>query len=44
MDTFGLAYATLPPLPRVEIFGINALRRKLHKLGSPYLHGIFIGS
>ena len=29
---FGLVFAT--PLPRIEIFGINVLRGKLHQLGS----------
>ena len=28
---------------RREIFGINALRGKLHQLGSPNLQDIFIG-
>ena len=37
---FGLAFATPP---RVENFGINALRGKLHQLGSPNLQDIFIG-
>ena len=26
-----------------DIFGVNALRRKLHQLGSPNLQEIFIG-
>ena len=38
---FGLAFAT--PSLRVEIFGVNALRGKLHQLGSPNLQDIFIG-
>ena len=29
---------------RREIFGVNALRGKLHQLGSPNLQDIFIGS
>ena len=28
---------------RTEIFGVNALRGKLHQLGSPNLQDIFIG-
>ena len=39
----GLAFATPPPLPRIEIFGVNTLRGKLHQLGSPNLQDIFIG-
>ena len=35
---FGLALAT-----RREIFGVNALRGKLHQLGSPNFQDIFIG-
>ena len=37
---FGLVFATPPP--RVEVFGVNALRGKLHQLGSPNLQEIFI--
>ena len=37
---FGLAFDTLP---RVEIFGVKALRGRLHQLGSPNLQDIFIG-
>ena len=29
---------------RREIFGVNALRQKLHQLGSPNLQDIFIGA
>ena len=28
---------------RREVFGVNALREKLHQLGSPNLQDIFIG-
>ena len=37
---FGLAFATPP---RREIFGVNAVRGKLHQLGSPNLQDIFLG-
>ena len=36
VDTLVLAFAT-PQLPRIEIFGVNALRGKLLQLGSPKL-------
>ena len=38
---FGLTFTTPPP--HIEIFGVNALRGKLHHLGSPNLQDIFIG-
>ena len=38
---FGLVFA-MAPRPSVEIFGINALRGKLHQLGLPNLQDIFI--
>ena len=34
---------TLAAAARTEIFGVNALRGKLHQLGSPNLQDIFIG-
>ena len=37
---FGLAFATVP---QRDIFGVNALKGKLHQLGSPNLQDIFIG-
>ena len=36
---FSVRYAAA----RREIFGVNALRGKLHQLGSPNLQDIFIG-
>ena len=39
---FGFAFA-MPLPPCVEIFGVNALRGKLHQLGSPNLQDIFMG-
>ena len=42
---FGLASATLPPPPLcIEIFGVNALRGQLHRLGSPNLGVRFSGT
>ena len=38
---FGLVFA-MPP-PRVDIFGVNALRGKQQQLGSPNLQDIFVG-
>ena len=40
---FGLVYPMPLSLPFIEIFVINALRRKLHQLGSLSLQDIFIG-
>ena len=39
---FGLVFTT-PPMPHIHIFGVKALRGKLHQLGSPNLQDIFIG-
>ena len=40
---FSVRYATAAATARREIFGVNALRGKLHQLSSPNLQDIFIG-